>query len=165
MHVNVGKFEAGVLTRQVTRKLIQVAEPLGFHDPVHGYIEVPDDFRSDGMSIRILRQVALIGALLSALASVLAWGWLDQLAWYIAQGALVLYALVVGYGLQAAILHDYLYSVGRFTRRQSDAIYYRALRGTGVARWRAGICWSGVRIGGASHYTKTPAWRKAGIAA
>lgn len=59
--------------------------------------------------------------------------------------------------MRAAILHDHLYEVGQFTRAQCDAVFYRALRGDGVARWRCLIFYLGVRIGGARSYTRTPA--------
>ncbi|MDF3936646.1 DUF1353 domain-containing protein [Pseudomonas citronellolis] len=67
----------------------------------------------------------------------------------------VLFALVAGYGNLAATIHDQLYTEGRLPRRDCDAVFYRALRAEGVARWRAWIMWAGVRLGGASHYNKT----------
>lgn len=67
-----------------------------------------------------------------------------------------IYALVAGYGNYAATIHDKLYTTGQVTRRQADAVLYRALRAEGVAKWRAWLFWAGVRLGGASHYTKTP---------
>jgi hypothetical protein len=67
-----------------------------------------------------------------------------------------IYALVAGYGNYAATIHDKLYTTGQVTRRQADAVLYRAIRAEGVAKWRAWLFWAGVRLGGASHYTKTP---------
>jgi len=67
-----------------------------------------------------------------------------------------LYALVAGYGNYAATIHDKLYTTGTLSRKQADAVLYRALRAEGVAKWRAWLFWAGVRIGGAKHYTKTP---------
>ena len=68
----------------------------------------------------------------------------------------VLFAMVAGYGNYAATVHDWLYFGGQVSRKEADAILYRALRAEGVARWRAWLFWAGVRIGGAKHYTKTP---------
>lgn len=65
-----------------------------------------------------------------------------------------LFALVAGYGNLAATIHDQLYTDGRLPRRDCDAVFYRALRAEGVARWRAWIMWSGVRLGGASQYVR-----------
>ncbi|SDI53847.1 DUF1353 domain-containing protein [Pseudomonas panipatensis] len=67
----------------------------------------------------------------------------------------VFFALVAGYGNLAATIHDQLYTAGQLPRKDCDAVFYRALRAEGVAAWRAWIMWAGVRIGGASHYTKT----------
>lgn len=64
----------------------------------------------------------------------------------------VLFALVAGYGNLAAAIHDQLYTEGRLPRRDCDAVFYRALRAEGVARWRARLMWAGVRLGGSSHY-------------
>lgn len=66
----------------------------------------------------------------------------------------VVYALLVNYGNRAAVIHDFLYTKGSspVTRKQADALFYRALRADGVARWRACIFWFGVRIGGAKHF-------------
>lgn len=65
-----------------------------------------------------------------------------------------LFALVAGYGNLAATIHDQLYADGRLPRRDCDAVFYRALRAEGVARWRAWIMWAGVRLGGGSHYAR-----------
>ncbi|WP_277962055.1 DUF1353 domain-containing protein [Pseudomonas sp. RIT-To-2] len=62
------------------------------------------------------------------------------------------FALVSGYGNYAATVHDWLYSTGQFSRKVSDGVFYRALRAEGVAQWRAGLFWAGVRAGGAAHY-------------
>lgn len=68
----------------------------------------------------------------------------------------VLFAPVFGYGNYAATMHDWRYTTGGVTRKEADAVLYRALRAEGVARWRAWLPWAGVRIGGAKQYTKTP---------
>lgn len=48
----------------------------------------------------------------------------------------------------AALVHDYLYAVRQFTRRQSDEIFYRLLREVGVRASKAWAMWAGVRVGG-----------------
>ncbi|WP_279627450.1 DUF1353 domain-containing protein [Pseudomonas mohnii] len=48
------------------------------------------------------------------------------------------------------------YTASSNSRKEADAILYRALRAEGVARWRAWLFWAGVRIGGAKHFTNTP---------
>jgi hypothetical protein len=68
----------------------------------------------------------------------------------------VIYALLVTYGNRACTTHDWLYTEGKLSRKDCDDVFYRALRADGVAKWRAAIFWVGVRIGGASHYSKTP---------
>ena len=93
-----------------------------------GVITVPTGFETDFASIRVLHNVFLF----------------------------TLFALVAGYGNYAAAVHDFLYSEGQVSRKESDAIPYRALRAEGVARWRGWLFWAGVRIGSAKHYTKTP---------
>ena len=93
-----------------------------------GAITVPAGFETDYASIRVLHNIFLFA----------------------------LFALVAGYGNYAATVHDFLYSEGQVSRKEADAVLYRALRAEGVARWRAYLFWLGVRIGGAKHYTKTP---------
>lgn len=56
--------------------------------------------------------------------------------------------LFVGHGNAAGVLHDWLYvedSRG-LSRSQADAVFYRALRSLGVARWRAWCMWAAVRM-------------------
>lgn len=69
----------------------------------------------------------------------------------------VFFALVAGYGNLAATIHDRLYASGQLRRKDCDAVFYRALRAEGVARWRARVMWAGVRIGGAGHYQRAGA--------
>ncbi|MEE1920334.1 DUF1353 domain-containing protein [Pseudomonas asiatica] len=66
----------------------------------------------------------------------------------------VFFALVAGYGNLAATIHDQLYAAGQLSRRDCDAVFYRALRAEGVARWRAWIMWAGVRIAGQKYYKR-----------
>lgn len=57
----------------------------------------------------------------------------------------------------AAVVHDYLYSIGTVPRATCDAVLREALRACGVSAWRAWAMWAGVRIGGGSHFTSAPA--------
>ncbi len=57
----------------------------------------------------------------------------------------------------AAVVHDYLYTSGRESRAIADAVLREAAGVTGVSGWRRWLMWAGVRAGGASHYTDTPA--------
>lgn len=63
------------------------------------------------------------------------------------------FALVSGYGNYAAAVHDWLYATEQFSRKVSDGVFYRALRAEGIAQWRAGLFWVGVRVGAAGHYS------------
>ncbi|PVZ19909.1 MULTISPECIES: DUF1353 domain-containing protein [unclassified Pseudomonas] len=155
MLIPIGKFAAGAATRQLSRWEFQLLEPLMFNDPQLGQQVVPAGFTSDLASVRILREVCRWAGLTALFAGIALtfWSWLAPLLWLISVGALALYGLVVGYGMRAAILHDWLYSQGQLPRRQCDALFYRALtRGDGTADWRAVIFWLGVRLGGAPHY-------------
>lgn len=57
----------------------------------------------------------------------------------------------------AAVVHDYLYTSGRESRAIADAVLREAAEVTGVSWWQRWAMWAGVRVGGASHYTNTPA--------
>lgn len=48
----------------------------------------------------------------------------------------------------AAVVHDFLYSIKIFPRETADAVFYEAMRATGVPAWRAYLMWLGVRVGG-----------------
>lgn len=153
-----GKFSAGAVTRQISRWEFELLESLAFDDPIHGQLTVPVGFVCDLASIRILREICRWASIAAVIGALFAWGWVTNLCWLVAVGTLALYSLVAGYGMRAAILHDWLYTVGWFTRSQSDAIYGRALRtGDGTARWRVLLFWAGVRVGGAKRYAKASA--------
>lgn len=57
-------------------------------------------------------------------------------------------ALFDNYGFPAAVIHDYLYDNSGMNRKTADKVFYRALRACGVARWRAGLMYAGVRCFG-----------------
>lgn len=50
-----------------------------------------------------------------------------------------------------SVLHDYLYSTGKVSRRKADKIFYRALR-ENMSFIKARIIWLGVRAGGWAYY-------------
>ncbi|RRV28586.1 DUF1353 domain-containing protein [Pseudomonas sp. o96-267] len=132
------------------------AELLGgfmFQDSEHGLVQVPAGFNTDFASVKPLRSIAWI---LLALSLVVGWFWPEAGAFIgsLGYGALALYASIVGYGNAAAVIHDYLYSTGQLARKAADAVFYRALRSSGVARWRAWLMWCGVRLGGRWRYNR-----------
>jgi len=153
----LGKFDVHPLVRFFSRWSVATQEPMGFNDPLHGLLTVPADFDSDLASIRILREVCRWAAIGALAGWGFAWGWLASALLVLAIVTLALYGLLAGYGMRAAILHDWLYTAGILSRAECDAVFYRALTtGDGTARWRASIFWLGVRLGGSTSYTKTP---------
>lgn len=124
----MSRFTTTLKTEQTDRRTYTLLADLVLADDDERTIIVPSGFTTDFASIKVLHNAFLF----------------------------VLFALVSGYGNYAATVHDWLYEHGSLTRKQADAVLYRALRAEGVARWRAWLFWAGVRIGGAKHYTKTP---------
>lgn len=57
-----------------------------------------------------------------------------------------------GVTLVPSIIHDWLYKNHICTRREADIWYYHALRFNGYPRWKAGLVFIGVRIGGYPHW-------------
>ena len=123
----MSRFVTTLKTDQTDRRTYKLLDDLVLADEDQRTIVVPAGFVTDFASIQVLHNAFLF----------------------------VLFALVSGYGNYAATVHDFLYSEGQVSRKEADAILYRALRAEGVARWRAWLFWAGVRIGGAKHYTKT----------
>jgi len=159
MTAAVGKFDVKPDIRYISRWEVEMRQSMAFNDPVHGLISVPDSFVSDLASIRILREICRWCAVTALTGGTLvdSYPWIRAVLIVIAVIALAIYGLLVGYGMRASILHDLLYTTGQFSRRDCDAIYYRALNtGDGTARWRSLIFWIGVRLGGHWSYTKTP---------
>ncbi|MGS0736167.1 DUF1353 domain-containing protein [Pseudomonas sp. GG8] len=117
-------FLTTLKTEQVGKWGHTLLDDLVYQDDELGLITVPAGFQTDFASIWVLHNAVLF----------------------------VLYALFAGYGNYAAAVHDRLYATGQLTRRQSDAVLYRALRAEGVARWRARLFWAGVRLGGSRQY-------------
>jgi hypothetical protein len=66
----------------------------------------------------------------------------------------VIYLLTGNVAAKAAVIHDFAYSDGQFTRSMADAIFREASEVIGVSWFRRWAMWVGVRIGGASHYNE-----------
>ena len=124
----MSKFITTLKTEQIGKWTHVLLDDLVLADDDQRTIIVPAGFVTDFASIKVLHNAFLF----------------------------VLFALVSGYGNYAATVHDFLYSEGQVSRKEADAVLYRALRAEGVARWRAYLFWLGVRIGGVKHFTKTP---------
>lgn len=69
----------------------------------------------------------------------------------------IIYEMLGNIGRRAAVVHDYLYTSGRESRAIADAVLREACTVNGVPGWKSWLMWVGVRIGGGSHYTETPA--------
>lgn len=123
----MSRFVTTLKTDQTDRRTYKLLDDLVLADEDQRTIVVPAGFITDFASIQVLHNAFLF----------------------------VLFALVSGYGNYAATVHDWLYEHGSMTRKEADAVLYRALRAEGVARWRAYLFWLGVRIGGAKQYTTT----------
>ena len=124
----MSRFITTLKTDQTDRRTYKLLDDLVLADEEQRTIIVPTGFVTDFASIQVLHNAFLF----------------------------VLFALVAGYGNYAATVHDWLYEHGSLTRKEADAVLYRALRAEGVARWRAWLMWAGVRIGGAKQYNSTP---------
>jgi hypothetical protein len=64
----------------------------------------------------------------------------------------VVYLLTGDSARAAAVVHDYLYSTRKVSRKVADAVLLEASEVSGVPAWRRWIMWAGVRVGGAAHY-------------
>lgn len=49
---------------------------------------------------------------------------------------------------RAAVLHDFLYCLQGFTRKQSDDMFLEAMGAIGVPAWKRSMMYAGVRAGG-----------------
>ena len=124
----MSRFVTTLKTDQIDRRTFTLLGDLVLADEDERVITVPAGYTTDFASIKVLHNAFLF----------------------------ILFALVSGYGNYAATVHDWLYEHGPLSRKQADAVLYRALRAEGVARWRAWLFWAGVRLGGAKQYTATP---------
>ena len=121
----MSRFATTLKTEQVGKWTHILLDDLVLADDDQQVITVPAGFTTDFASIKVLHNAFLF----------------------------VLFALVCGYGNYAATVHDWLYTCAQISRKDADAVLYRALRAEGVARWRAWLFWVGVRIGGAKQYS------------
>ena len=121
----MSRFTTTLKTEQTDRRTYTLLADLVLADDDERVITVPVGFTTDFASIKVLHNAFLF----------------------------VLFALVSGYGNYAATVHDWLYENGELSRKEADAVLYRALRAEGVARWRAWLMYVGVRLGGAKQYT------------
>ena len=121
----MSRFVTTLKTEQTDRRTYTLLADLVLADEDERTITVPAGFVTDFASIKVLHNAFLF----------------------------VLFALVSGYGNYAATVHDWLYENGELSRKEADAVLYRALRAEGVARWRAWLMYVGVRLGGAKQYT------------
>lgn len=124
----MSRFVTTLKTDQTDRRTYTLLDDLVLADEDERTITVPAGFVTDFASIKVLHNAFLF----------------------------VLFALVSGYGNYAATVHDWLYENGQLSRKEADAVLYRALRAEGVARWRAWLMYAGVRLGGAKNYATTP---------
>ena len=124
----MSRFVTTLKTDQIDRRTFTLLAELVLADEDERVITVPAGYTMDFASIKVLHNAFLF----------------------------ILFALVSGYGNYAATVHDWLYEHGPLSRKQADAVLYRALRAEGVARWRAWMFWAGVRIGAVKQYTTTP---------
>lgn len=69
------------------------------------------------------------------------------------------YLLFGNVAREAAVVHDYLYHTGACSRALADKVFAEASEACGVAAWRRGPMWLGVRLFGGfgGRYTATPA--------
>jgi len=127
-------------TRQIARREYQLLALFHFDDKLKfGRIEVQAGFITDYASIDLLYKCFL---------------WL-------------FYAFLVGYGDNAATVHDWIYRGNGFrredgrmyypSRKECDDIFYRALKAEGVDEVRAKMFYWGVRLFGESSYVRLQA--------
>ena len=62
------------------------------------------------------------------------------------------YLFFDGVADEAAVIHDYLYSTGICSRKVADEVFAEACKASGVAAWRRGAVWLGVRLFGGPRY-------------
>lgn len=122
----MGKFVTRLKSEEIDKDTHQLTGNLVYQDEEEGTITVPVGFVTDFASIRALSNIITFP----------------------------LYAILAGHGNYGSTVHDYLYRNGKLTRKRSDDVFYRALLAEGVAKWRAAIFYSGVRVFGASSYIK-----------
>ena len=68
----------------------------------------------------------------------------------------VVYWLFGGVADEEGVLHDFLYSTRKVSRKLADEVFAEAMAAMGVPAWRRGPMWLGVRLGGSRHYAPPP---------
>lgn len=63
-----------------------------------------------------------------------------------------IYLILNGIADMPGVLHDYLYSCGKYDRVECDRIFLDAMLSIGVSKWKAYTIYTGVRLFGARHY-------------
>lgn len=63
-----------------------------------------------------------------------------------------IYLILNGVADMPGVLHDYLYSCGKYDRAECDKIFLDAMLSIGISKWKAYAIYTGVRLFGASHY-------------
>lgn len=121
-------------TREIGKREYLMLSDFSYNDEVYGLITAPKDFVTNYASLDALRNIVMFPV----------------------------YALLADYGDKASTIHDWLYTKGSFvnvdgvqvrlTRQQADDVFYRALRSEGIAKWRAGMFYYGVRLFAAKAY-------------
>lgn len=153
------KFSAELSLTHIDRWNRVIDKPFTFYDEVEGPITVPAGFYTDLASVLILREIAkwAFVAGMGSLAVFVLMPWIFAVLAVVCFCMTGFYAIVAGYGPQAAALHDFLYRTPsiNITRKRADAVFYRALHhGEGIAEWRSKGMWAGVRAGGKSSFVE-----------
>ena len=68
----------------------------------------------------------------------------------------LVYWLTGNIATKAAVVHDFLYTDGRYPRKMADEIFLEACEVLGVSWFQRWAMYLGVRAGGASHYMAKP---------
>jgi len=64
----------------------------------------------------------------------------------------IVYLAVGNKGHKAAVLHDWLYQTGKYSRANCDSYFYHALREAGVSYFHAWAMYTAVRLAGGKYY-------------
>ncbi len=66
----------------------------------------------------------------------------------------VVYEIAGGVANMASVVHDFLYTAHPVTRDIADAVLREASIATGVPAWKADLMYEGVRLFGATHWSR-----------
>jgi hypothetical protein len=75
----------------------------------------------------------------------------------------VAYMLVGGRGTYAAVIHDYLYATGQYSRAFADEVFLNALKKDGVGFFLRRMMYVGVRVGGVGRFNKQVTLEQGGV--